>query len=173
MIVTETAKFSCNLWIDRTYFVQMKFIFRHSVRLCLLLIFFFRLFFIFSIAFEVVVVDLTISYLYLSISSHLSCYVREFQCACSFVFNILFMCVIICYLRLMPLPHYVRNVSRRAFIQQYLLDSTFCVCHTDITIHIEIFCRTSKRESDYKIHCQIEMKYIKRFSHRQNDTIRY
>lgn len=29
----------------------------------------------------------------------------------SFVSRILFMCVIICYLRLMPLPHYVRSVS--------------------------------------------------------------
>lgn len=34
MIAVEMGKFSCNLWIDRTYFVRMEIYIRHSVSSC-------------------------------------------------------------------------------------------------------------------------------------------
>lgn len=131
MIAVENSKFSCNLWIDRTYFVRMEIYIRHSVSSFLMLPRSFlsislslpsplescrrcRFDFDHSISFILVGllcgVKLCCRMPMLFLSLNLYLYLIHFYVLlffCWFFSSILFMCVIICYLRLMPLPHYV------------------------------------------------------------------
>lgn len=112
---------TCNLWIDRTYSVWLKFIFTIPLGWAHFFVTVLSSFFS-SISSRRCRFDHS--------KSHFMC--ERIASVCDYLVVLLFptfylWCVIICYLRLMPLPHYARQFSFQVHTHSIHI---FPVCHT-------------------------------------------